>query len=50
MELSVSMQVFPETPDDAIKAVEAMSRVATGLGFDGLNVTISVMNLEEDVD
>lgn len=48
MAISISLNILPETEQEAIKAVEALSRVATGLAFDGLLVSINLFTYTEE--
>lgn len=48
MAISVSLNIIPETEAEAVKAVEALSRVATGLAFDGLMVSVNMFTYTEE--
>ncbi len=51
MAISISAMVLPETSEEAVKAVEVLSRAATGLAFDGINTSITITTYEpEDED
>lgn len=49
-EISVSVTVICAGQADAIKALEALSRPAAGLAFDGIYASISISKLDEDDD
>ncbi len=40
--------VLPETSEEAVKAVEVLSRAATGLAFDGINTSITITTYEPE--
>lgn len=42
MAISVSVMVLPESEEQAAKVVDALSRVACGLAFDGQTVSITI--------
>jgi hypothetical protein len=48
MAIGISLLILLDTQDEAVKVVEALSRVATGLAFDGLSVSISIHTYEPD--
>jgi hypothetical protein len=50
MAIGISVTIFPETQEEAVKVVEALSRVATGLAFEGLSVSISIHTYDLDLE
>lgn len=50
MPIAISLSVHPKTQEEAAKAVESLSRVATGLAFDGMDVHVNITNYKTDED
>jgi hypothetical protein len=50
MSIGISCTILPETQDEAVKAMEALTRVATGLAFEGISVSLSINSYEPDLD
>lgn len=48
MNISVGVSVYPNTEEEAAKAVEILSRAAVGLALEGLDVAVHVTHLEDD--
>jgi hypothetical protein len=48
-EMIMSMSVVTDKKEDALRVMEAFSRVASGLAMEGLMVSISVSPSEEEV-
>lgn len=46
----VSATVVTEDPEHVVKVAEAFSRVAAGLGVQGISVTVSIGVMEDDDD
>lgn len=44
----VTLTVYPEDHDAALRTVEALSRASAGLGLDGIGSTLQVIPLDED--
>ncbi len=50
MAIGIHTTILPDTQEEAIKAVEVLSRAATGLAIDGISVTIAINNFDPDED
>lgn len=50
MAISITLSVLPDTQEEAIRAVEALSRAGTGLAFEGLTATLSFTTYEPEED
>lgn len=50
LSLSINMSIFLEDEQTAMKVIEALSRVGTGLALDGVSVSISINTLTTDKD
>lgn len=42
MAIGIRLTVLPDTQEEAIRTIEAVSRLAAGLAFDGLSSSISI--------
>lgn len=42
MAIGITVTILPKTQEEASRAMESLSRIAAGLAFDGLSVTISI--------
>lgn len=45
-ELAISVNVNPETQEEAMKVVEVLSRTAAGLALDGISVSLNFTSFE----
>lgn len=48
--LVVKVSIVTEDPEEATKALEVLSRTATGLALDGIDVSFSIHNVPEATD
>lgn len=47
MAISVSLTTLPESEEQAAKAAESLARVAAGLAFDGMTVSLTITNFDD---
>ncbi len=50
MPIGVSATILPKTQEEAIKAVEVLSRAVAGLAFEGISVSININPYDPDED
>ena len=48
MSISISLSIHPDSEEAATKATEALSRVAIGLAWEGMDVNVSVVHFDPD--
>ena len=51
-QIMISVNALPETQEQAIKVVEVLSRAVAGIGFEEINISLSVNyydEIEEDI-
>lgn len=50
MAIGIRLTILPDTQEETVRCIEALSRVAAGLAFDGLSSSISIDLYDPDID
>ena len=46
-QIMISVNALPETQEQAIKVVEVLARAVAGIGFDEINISLSINYYDE---
>ena len=49
-QIMISVNALPETQEQAVRVVESLSRVVAGIGFDEINISLSINYYDEIED